>query len=284
MIFRNRKTQIFVVFAFIIYAFNAVLILSNPQILENIERSLPQPIYLGRLAYSKLNNSQPPIKPAGSHTILLIGDSMTDFLRGNEGILKTHLDPFYPNKKINILNYGFGSSNILSVSDRLTKDTSYMGTNFPSILSQNFDLIIVESFGNNPLSEYSMEEGLKKNNEKLDEIVKTIKQSKPQVYIVFLATIAPTKAKFGEGVVKLSQEERFKWGLEREKYIENHIKYAKSHNIPVIDIYHATKNKNNDGDINFLRKDDFIHPSAEGVQKIYREMAQFIVQNRILPF
>ncbi len=94
------------------------------------------------------------------YTIVMIGDSMTERL-GNFDELKASLKIYYPYINFLILNYGFGSTNILSVPDRLEKETNH-GRIFQPILNIDANIIIIESFGHNPLSDLPLEEGLKK--------------------------------------------------------------------------------------------------------------------------
>lgn len=64
-------------------------------------------------------------------------------------------------KKFLFLNYGFSSTNILSVQERLEKDSTHSGRIFQAVNSIPFELILIESFGHNPLSDHPLEEGLR---------------------------------------------------------------------------------------------------------------------------
>ncbi len=81
-------------------------------------------------------------------------------------------------------------------------------------------------------------------------------------------------------MVNLNPEQRKQWVDERVAYIKNHIKYAKDHNIPLIDLY----NKSLDKSADYINTSDFIHPSNNGLIFIGEEIANFIVSKRILPF
>ena len=85
------------------------------------------------------------VKYPQDYTIVMVGDSMTETL-GNSDELKKFLSDYYPGKSFEILNYGFGATNILSVMDRITKDTE-RGRKFRSIESIAYELILLESFG-----------------------------------------------------------------------------------------------------------------------------------------
>lgn len=220
------------------------------------------------------------VKYPQDYTIVLVGDSMTERM-GNSDELRADLKKYYPGKTFEVLNYGFGSTNILSVQDRLEKDTFY-GRTFRPILDINFDLILIESFGNNPLSQFPLDLGLKKQTEALDKIVQAISISNTQSKIAFVAIIAPNKWFYGKGQVDLSAEKRAEWVKERVAYINNHMEYAKTHNIPLIDIYTKSLNSSGDGNIEYLNKDDYIHPSPNGIYLISDEIANYIFENHLL--
>lgn len=200
---------------------------------------------------------------------------MTDYLGQGEEIRK-YLKKYYPNKQIDIKNFSVGSTNILTLPDRLQNLTNYNGKISEPILNTNFDLILIESFGHNPLSQYSLEDGLKKHNGILDQAIEMIKQRQPKAHVVFLATIAPHADRYAEGVANLTTEERKKWAKERSSYIENHIEYARSHKLPAIDARGG-------GNIDYINTSDFIHPSVTGIHFISKEIADFIFKKRLLP-
>ncbi len=220
------------------------------------------------------------IKYPQDYNIVLVGDSMTEKL-GNSTELKGYLNQYYPDKTFEVLNYGYGSTSILSIEDRLNKDT-FFGRDFRPILNIAFDLILIESMGHNPLSQYSLEEGLKIQNQTLDKIVADIEQKHKKSSIIFVATIAPDKKNYAQGKMDLSPDIRAKWALERDAYIENHIAYAKSHNIPVIDIYTKSKDSDGNGKYIYIDQTDHIHPSPTGVLFISKEIADYIAKNKLL--
>lgn len=206
---------------------------------------------------------------------------MTAYLGNNEEILG-NLKKHYPRKKINILNYGIGSTNILTVPERL-ESGSVKGTEtlFP-VFHYETDVIFIESFGNNPIN-FPLEEGLAKQTETLDKIVEMIRKNKPKAVIVFMATIAPNRERYGDGVYDLTLEERKAWAEERIAYFKNHIEYAKAHKIPLLNIFEKSLSESGDGNIDYLESHDFIHPSPTGIKFISREIADFLFKNRILP-
>lgn len=225
-------------------------------------------------------NNKVKVKYPQDYTIVMVGDSMTEKL-GNSDELRGYLKKDYPSKTFEVLNYGFGSTNILSVQERLEKETFHNRV-FRPISDIDFDLILIESFGHNPLSQFSLEVGLKKQIEALDKIMETIKTSSPDAKIVFIATISPNKRRYAESQVDLSPEKRVSWAEERVAYIKNHINYAQTHNIPIIDIYDKSLNKDFDGNLDYISTQDYIHPSPSGVYFISQEIAQYIFDNKIL--
>lgn len=215
--------------------------------------------------------------PRDAYTIILVGDSMTESLGPNTNKLREYLEVNYPSKVFGINNLGEGSTNILSVQEKLEKDI---------LPSREFEVIIIESFGYNPLSDLTLEEGLKKQTETLDKIVSSIREAKSKAkvnsIIVFLATIAPNWDNYGKGAVNLSAEERRKWADERSAYINNHIQYAKSHDIPLINVYEKSLNAQGTGSLDYIEGATFIHPNEKGIELISKEIADFLFNNKIL--
>ena len=218
----------------------------------------------------------------------MIGDSMTAALGPHGGGLSEDLNSLYKKTQqdlqgVIIDNYS-KSSNILAVSDELTQKTTISEYTFGPLLSQDFDLILVESFGYNPLSEFGIEEGIKRQNLALDELMKTLITTHPGSAIVFVATISPNIENFAKKTQpNNSAEERATQAEERIAYIKNHIEYAKNHNIPLINIYEKSLSAKGDGNMKYINTNDDIHPSFEGVTFIGHEIANFIYDNQILP-
>ncbi len=225
----------------------------------------------------------PTIARSRSYRTLLVGDSMVASFGPNAEPLRRTLLSYYPDHEFVNYNYGFPSTNILSLPDRLTTATISQGRTYQSILSQGFDLIIIESFAYNPLSEMSLFDGLQKQNEVLENTVSELIKKHPESVIAFLTPIAPNRDIFAKNVYDLSDVERLLWIEERVAYIKNHIKFAKDKNIPLIDIYTQSLTENGDGDTKYINPDDNIHPSDEGVDLMAKTIAQFIYDNQIFP-
>ena len=232
--------------------------------------------------YKLIDQYDPPkIATASSYTLIFLGDSMTEALGQNFDFLRLNLAKYYPQKVFGLFNYGFGSTNILSIQDRLDNSTTYQGKDFPAILDRYFDIILIESSGTNPLSQFPLAEGLQKQSTALDIMVAKIADTHPGSLIIFMATIAPSQL-YGKGVVDLSPQVRIQWANERRAYIENHISYAKRHNIPLINIYEKTLDKNGVTLTKYINTSNYIHPSASGVTLISQMIADYLSQNKIL--
>ncbi len=277
----NKKT----ILLGILVIFLVILGVGFPYLKNNLEMSLlkhslkapPEPKVLG--AVNIATDSAGLIKYPQDYTLVMLGDSMTETL-GNSTELKGYLNQYLPNKTFEVLNYGYGSTNILSGYERYMTETNH-GRAFRAIDKIDFDLILIESFAYNPLAEYPLEQGLKIQNETLDKLVSAIKQNHPNAKIVFVATIAPDKNNYAKGIVN-SSSDREKQVNERRAYLENHISYANSHNLPVVDIYHKSLDDFGNGKTIFIRNTDYIHPSPIGTLFISKEIADFLVKNGLI--
>lgn len=273
--------MLFLVTFFFLYKADAHLVpLDTPTTPDLVNVSVePTPkVYQAIETYNR-----PSIKPAGSYTLLFVGDSMTAALGENFDHLRNYLHNYFPGKEFGLFNYGFGSTNILSVEDRFDQESIYLDRKIPPIFGRYFDIIIIESFAYNPLSGLGLEEGLITQRETLDRLVARIVEAKPESLIVFLATIAPSKSNFGKGVTNFTTEQRIQQATERIAYLENHINYASKHNIPIINVYEKSLDKNGNALLKYISPESYIHPSPEGVKLISKTIADFLHQNNILP-
>lgn len=222
-----------------------------------------------------------PIKRA--YVTFLVGDSMLGSLGPNANQLRLDLIKLYPDHEFVNYNYGFGSTNILSVPNRMHSQSTYLGQNYPPVLGEQFDLIIFDSFAYNPLSEYPLEEGLKKQTEILDQSIRETIRKHPNSVVAILVPIAPSSTHFAEGTLDLSPEQRKQWTEERTAYIKNAIDFAEKNNIPLINVYEKSLTPQGDGDLRYINASDYIHPSVDGVKLISQTIADFIFQNHIFP-
>ena len=225
---------------------------------------------------------QPLIEQDDSYTIIFVGDSMVDSLGENFDYLRQDFKDYYPNTVFGLFNYGYGSTNILSLEERLNSATTYRDKTNEAIIDKYIDIIIIGSFGHNPLSELPLEEGLKKQTEALNDIVLQLVTEKPNTLIVFLAEFGPSENNYAKGVVDLNSQQRSIWVNERKAYINNHIDYANGHNIPLINVYEKSL-VNEDVNLDYINKDDYIHPSSTGLIFMSKTIADFLYNNDILP-
>lgn len=265
----------------IVPVIKSIPIIKSLPIVVSIPITTPQPTPTPKTFKLIDQYVSPKIDNKESYTLIFLGDSMTEALGENFDFLRKSLTKLYPKKIFGLFNYGYGSTNILSVEERLNKDTSYQGRNLPAILNRYFDIILIESFGNNPLSEFPLDQGLQKQTTALDNMVAELADTHPNSLIVFVATVAPS-SQYAKGVVDLSPTERIKWANERRAYIENHISYAKRHNIPLINVYKKTLDKNGLTINKYLNSGNYIHPSTAGVTLISQTIADYLYKNKIL--
>jgi lysophospholipase L1-like esterase len=279
----SKHRLVFLVVSTLISCWLLTLIIPSLQLLWE-KHTLPKPKgvpYKSEVQGVSISSDSGRVKYPDDLTIVMVGDSMTEVL-GNSDELRSYLAEYYPKKSVEVLNYGYGSTNILSAYERITQETNH-GRIFRPVTNIDYDLLILESFGHNPLSEFPLEEGLKRQNQALDQIITTLQQAHPNAKLVFLATIAPNTRNYAKNQVELSGEGRRKWADERKAYIENHIKYAQSHQIPVIDVYHKSMDAQGDGKLIYISDRDYIHPSPLGVLLISKEIADFIHNNNLMP-
>lgn len=165
----------------------------------------------------------------------------------------------------------------------MNKKITNIDVTFEPMNTRKADVIMVESFGYNPLSQFPREEGLKIQTKALDEIMNLLTDKHPNAVIVFVATISPSKAFYGTNILNISTTERINQAEERIEFIKNHIKYANSHNIPLVNIYEKSLMPDGDGNLEYINPDDYIHPSAVGIDHIGTELASFVYDSKILP-
>jgi lysophospholipase L1-like esterase len=200
----------------------------------------------------------------------------------NANILREDLIKLYPDSEFVTYNYGYPSTNVLSLYQRLTEKTENDGSENVAVLKQGFEFIVIESFGYNPLSEFPLSEGLKKQDEELERSVRAILKEKPNVALAFLTPIALDPINFARGTINLSPGVRKQWVEERVYYINNHRRFAEEKGIPVIDVYKASLKSNGEVDRTYL-SDDFVHPSKKGIELISKSIADYIFTNKIFP-
>lgn len=214
----------------------------------------------------------PTVKPAeknpflkGEVTIALLGDSMVDTM-GDLKTLELALLQYWPNVTFKLSNYGVGSTPVESGLERLTKGFRNHDQDFPPLLSQKPDIVIVESFAyNHPLA---TAEGLSHQTNTLGQIIQEVKKSGAQP--IFLATIGPNSETFAQGApgILWDQNQRKITAQEIRLFLDNALSLEKTLNIPTVDAYHPSLDKNGNGKQIFISPNDNIHPSQAGIELV----------------
>lgn len=216
------------------------------------------------------------------YTIALIGDSMTDTLGEDLGLVRDELRRVYPATAFTILNYGVGGENIVSGLERVTRETTYLGLLRPSLISMHPDVVVIESFAYNP---FPFETGaLKQHWLSLALIVDALRANLPETKIVIASTIAPNSNVFGDGAPGLAFSPQDKQGRTQtiKRYLENAIRFAQSEHLPLADAYHASLDSTGDGKLPYINPGDHIHYSDAGRQLFARTVVETFVNNKLL--
>jgi len=249
-----KPSSIYQVKSDIVKTVGNILGLTNTSINQN---SLPTPTPSPQPETPAIGGYQKPI------TIAILGDSMIDTLK-DFSYLKKSLQTAYPQYVFNIINYGLGASDIEYGLFRLENDYQYLDEHHPSLLSQNPDIIIIESFAYNNFG--NNQAGFDKHWLNLGALTTKIKQSLPNTKILLTSTIAPSSVIFANGSgTSFSALEKLQKTKTINLYLQNLINFSKSQNYPLADAYTPSL-KNQDGNPIFVNKDDGIHPSALGSQ------------------
>ncbi len=233
---------------------------------------------LGRSTTSVTSTSTPTAK---TYPITVFGDSMIDTLGSQIPALQNSLKVYYPNANFKILNYGVGSQTIDTAKKRLTNGYSYKDQTFPSLISNQPDLVIIESFAYNNFG--NTQDGINRHWLELGAVTTLIKQKIPHTKILLAATIAPNSTIFanntpGTNFTSLEKIEKTKTiGL----YINNLINFANSQKFPLADAYHPSLS-GTDGNKSYINPADNIHPSPLGAQLFADTVAKAVFDNKLL--
>lgn len=214
--------------------------------------------------------------------IALLGDSMIDTLGPDAPNLAGALKKTYPNTTFIIKNLGVGGEPIDSGIERITNGYTYLGISYPSLASQNPDVVVLESFGYNPTG---IDQGAIDHHWlELARAVDAIKSNLPQTQIVIAATIAPNSNRFGDGApaIAFSTEDKHERTTTIKKYIETAIKFAKSEHIPLADAYHTSLDASGNGKLVYINSGDHIHYSDQGRALMESKIANAIIVNKLL--
>lgn len=272
----------------LVFSFLVILsaqIYLNPQ--EKMELATSEPVAIltptpGVIEFTMYK--KPTLEKSDRYDIYLIGDSMMNAFGPRGGLFNEIISEAYPNTFFEISNYAEANQSILLLPERLKVSVQAdHDLLLVPIIEGDPDLIIIESFGYNPLSQFGTEEGLKKQEETLTEVMTTLTNRFPNTAIMFLSAIAPDKKTYGISVDLGSADGRWAQAEERIEYITNHTAYAEEHGIPVINAYEESLDADGDGDTKYINPDDNIHPSAEGLSLMGRAMTKKIQEENIFP-
>ncbi|OGG08892.1 hypothetical protein A2154_04660 [Candidatus Gottesmanbacteria bacterium RBG_16_43_7] len=227
--------------------------------------------------------SESPQKPAKSqYTVALLGDSMVDTLGADFTELQTVLQSAYPAVKFTLLNYGVGATNIEYGLFRITNAYTYLDRQFPSLLSQNPDIVVVESFGYNPFP-YDIG-AMDQHWLYIARIIDTLRQNLPEVKIILLATIAPNSDVFADGVpdIHFDAQGKREHAIVVNRYLGNIVNFARSQNLPLADAYHDSLDGSGQGKLEFINAGDHIHYSPAGRTLVAQKIFNAINNNKLL--
>ncbi|MDO8452048.1 MAG: SGNH/GDSL hydrolase family protein [bacterium] len=217
-----------------------------------------------------------------SYTIAILGDSMVDTLGIDLLDLQNDLKKRFPNVSFRLLNYGVGATNIDMGLPRLSGEYVYEGRTVPSLISQNPDIVVIESFGYNP---YSFSEGaIDRHWLALAGMKDAIRERLPKTKIVIAATIAPDRDTFGDGAPGVSFDETAK--RERtdviKEYLLSTVRFARGEGLPLADAFHPSLDGSGDGKIEYINPGDHIHYSDSGRKLFSQVLGEAIETNRLL--
>lgn len=232
------------------------------------------------IAINKLDKYDLSSTQSGKITVSVVGDSMIDTLQRELPQLKTLLAQAYPNIEFKLYNHGVGASDIESGLLRLTNSYTYLDTNYPSVISQNPDIIVIESFAYNPWS--NSKGDLDRQWLTIAKMIDTIKAQLPNTKIVLAATLAPNSKTFGDGSINFDDGAKQAKVQTIRSYLQNMVNFASSQNLPLADAYHASLNEQGEGDRKFIDAQGNIHPSGPGGYLFSQKVVDAIIENNLI--
>lgn len=224
--------------------------------------------------------SPTPVK-TGLYTIAILGDSMIDVMQPELPQLASALKNFYPHAQFKLLNYGVGATNIEYGLKRLASDYTYLGREFSALLSQNPDIVIIESFAYNHGD--NNQQGLDHQWLTLAEIIETIK-NQSQAKIVLAATIGPDETTLCDGIdgINLPPDQKQEKAQAIRAYLQNLTNFAHSQGYPLADAYHPSLDSQGNGKPVYINQGDHLHPSGPGGELMAQKIAEAIWRNELL--
>ena len=202
-----------------------------------------------------------PLPKKSEYIIAVLGDSMVDTLGPSLPHLLNALKVRLPKVNFKLLNYGAGATNIESGLSRLTNDYSYLGENKPALLSQNPDIVVIESFAYNHWD--NTQADWDRQWLAIAHIIDTIKEHNPDTQIVLSAAVAPFCPTYTDGSANLPPERKFVECDTVKRYLQNIVNFAKGEGYLLADAFHPSM-KGSEGNPLYINQSDHIHPSNEG--------------------
>ena len=211
----------------------------------------------------------------GQIAVAVVGDSMTDLMGPNLPYLKAELEKYYPKAQFNLLNYGVGAENIEKGLARIKGEYDYQDRHYSALAQVNPDIVVIESFAYNPFEDSSGE--LIRHWSGLVAMVDFVKAN-TKAQIIIMATIAPTKAQFGQGPNGVNWPADLAWQqAERiNGLLENTVVFSQKANLPLVDVYHQTLLADGEGNLAYINSGDHIHQNETGNNLIARLLAEKI--------
>jgi hypothetical protein len=215
----------------------------------------------------------PPPLTKSSYVIAFIGDSMTETMGGALPYVYKELKKKYPNTEFSLYNYGIGAENVIEAISRFDLPYSYKDQGHEPITKLGADIIIVGSYGYNPITPFD-------KNEQwllLSDLVNRAKSVSREVYV--LAEQAPIKENFGKGIGGVN------WPSEISdphvdkivSGIENAVGISEALNVGLINVFEKSKIKGTSyGNPLYVANHDGIHYSEEGQQFSAKVIAESI--------
>lgn len=208
------------------------------------------------------------------YKIAVFGDSMVDTMGDDLPYLKDALKKKYPNTTFKLYNYGKGGETVDDGLARFKDPFSYSGRNYKSIIELNPDVIILGSFGYNPVVPYDRDHHWLT----LTKLVEEAKETGADVYV--LAENAPLRTDFGKGPkgVNWDSVSAYEHSGKIIQQIQNAISLSKNLNVLLIDVFDKTIVSNRtEGKKELVNTSDGIHPSKEGHEFIANEIVNTLV-------
>lgn len=245
-------------------------------IVENIPSPTPQVLGIK----TNLPSYLPAVGGEGKVVnLVLLGDSMIDTI--STDLCQKSFQKYFPTFKFNLLKYGYGSTTIESAQKRLTETTNYLGKDNPSILSQNADIILIESFAYNNFG--NTQSGIDRHSLTLKKLIDTIKEKTPDTKILLASTIAPNSITFGNGIKNMhfSALEKIEKANTIKLYLQNLINFASKNNLPLADAFHPSLFGQNGSEL-LISSTDHLHPSSLGAELFCDTVAKSILDNQLI--